>query len=124
MLKVIIILLFLSFYLPANSSPKDKIISQMKHTNNLSFNFLQTINDKNEDGKCIIEYPKKIFCEYNNANKKILVSNGNSLVIKTSNKGSYYRYPLNKTPLEFLLNKEYLISKIEELEPRDIDTNT
>ena len=121
MLKVIIILLFFSFYLPVNSSQKDKIISQMKLTNNLSFNFKQTINDKSEDGKCIIEYPKKIFCVYNNANKKILVSNGRSLVIKTNNKGSYYRYPLNKTPLEFLLDKEYLISKIKELEPRDID---
>ena len=121
MRKVIIILLFFSFYLPVNSSPKDKIISQMKLTNNLSFNFKQTINDKSEDGKCIIEYPKKIFCVYNNANKKNLVSNGRSLVIKTNNKGSYYRYPLNKTPLEFLLDKEYLISKIEKLEPRDID---
>ena len=121
MLKVIIILLFFSFYLPGNSSPKDKIISQMKLTNNLNFNFKQTINDKSEDGKCIIEYPKKISCVYNNANKKNLVSNGRSLVIKTNNKGSYYRYPLNKTPLEFLLDKEYLISKIEELEPRDID---
>ena len=59
MLKVIIILLFFSFYLPSNSSPKDKIISQMKLTNNLSFNFLQTINDKSENGKCIIKYPKK-----------------------------------------------------------------
>ena len=121
MRKVIIILFLLSFYLPANSSPKDKIISQMKFTNNLSFNFIQTINDKSEDGKCIIEYPKKIFCNYINPNKKNLVSNGKSLVIKTSNKGSYYRYPLNKTPLEFLLDKEYLIYKIEELEPRDID---
>ena len=121
MFKVTIILLFFSFYIPANSSPKDKIISQMKFTDNLSFNFIQTINDKSEDGKCIIEYPKKIFCEYNNANKKILVSNGNSLVIKSSNKGSYYRYQLNKTPLEFLLDKEYLISKIEALEPRNID---
>jgi outer membrane lipoprotein-sorting protein len=121
MLKIIIILLFFNFYIPANSSPKDRIISQMKIINNLSFNFKQTINDKSEDGKCIIEYPKRIFCEYNNANKKILVSNGSSLVIETNNKGSYYRYPLNKTPLEFLLNKEYLISKIEDLEPRDID---
>ena len=122
MFKVIIVLIFFSFYFPANSSSKDKVISQMKLTNNLSFNFKQTINDKSEDGKCVVEYPKKIFCEYNNANKKILVSNGKSLVIKTNNKGSYYRYPLNKTPLEFLLSKEYLISKIEELEPRDIDT--
>ena len=70
MLRIIIILLFFNFYLPANSSPKDKIISQMKLTNNLSFNFKQTINDKSEVGKCIIEYPKKIFCEYSNPNKK------------------------------------------------------
>ena len=70
MLKIIITLLFLSFYLPANSSSKDKIISQIKLTNNLSFNFIQTINDESEDGKCIIEYPKKIFCEYNNPSKK------------------------------------------------------
>ncbi|MDA7837103.1 hypothetical protein N9A00_00010 [Candidatus Pelagibacter sp.] len=96
MVKVTIILLFLSFYLPANSSSKDKIISQMKLTNNLSFNFIQTINNKSEDGKCTIEYPKKIFCEYSNLNKKKLVSNGKSLVIKTNNKGSYYRYPLKK----------------------------
>jgi len=122
MLKVLIILLFFSFHFPANSSLKDKIISQMKLTNNLSFNFLQTINDKSEDGRCIIEYPKKIFCEYNNSSKKKLVSNGKSLVIKTNNQGSYYRYPLNKTPLKFLLDKDYLISKIEELEPRDIDS--
>ena len=121
MLRVIIILLFFSFYLPANSLPKNKIISQLKLTNNLSFNFKQTINDKSEDGRCVIEYPKKIFCEYNNANKKILVSNGSSLVIETNNKGSYYHYPLNKTPLEFLLDKKYLISKMERLEPRDID---
>ena len=121
MRKVIIILFLFSFYLPAISSPKGKIISQMKLTNNLSFNFIQTINDKSEDGKCIIVYPKKIFCEYSNPSKKKIVSNGKSLVIKTSNKGSYYRYPLSKTPLEFLLDKEYLISKIEKLEPRDID---
>jgi outer membrane lipoprotein-sorting protein len=121
MLKVIVVLLFFSFYIPANSSLKDKIISQMKLTNNLSFNFVQTINDKSEYGECIIKYPKKIFCEYSNSNKKKLVSNGKSLVIKTSNKGSYYRYPLKKTPLEFLLDKEYLISKIEELEPTHID---
>ena len=121
MLKVIIILSFFCFYISANSSPKDEIISQMKLTNNLSFSFVQTINDKSEDGICTIKYPKKIFCKYASPSKKVLVSNGKSLVIKTSNKGSYYRYPLNRTPLEFLLDKEYLISKIEALEPRNIE---
>ena len=121
MLKVIIILLFFNFYLPANSLPKDKIISQMQLTNNLSFNFIQTIGDKSENGKCIIQYPKKIKCEYNNSNKKILVSNGRSLVIKNKNSKNHYIYPLRKTPLMFLLDKEYLISKMNILEPREID---
>ena len=123
MFKVIIVLIFFSFYIPANSSPKDKIISQMKLTNNLSFNFIQTIKDKSEDGKCIIKYPKKIFCEYNNPAKKKLVSNGKSLVIKTSNKGGYYRYPLNKTPLYLILDKNFLINKINKLEERIIDNS-
>ena len=93
----------------------------MQLTNNLSFNFIQTIGNKNENGKCIIRYPKKIWCEYDNSDKKIIVSNGKSLVIKTANTGSYYRYPLNKTPLEFLLDREYLISKMNTLEPREIN---
>ena len=121
MLRIIIIFIALNLYNPALTSMKEDIISKMQITNNLSFNFIQTVDDKSENGKCILEYPKKIYCEYDDANKKIIVSNGKSLVIKTSNKGSYYIYPLDKTPLEYLLDKEYLISKIQMLEPRDID---
>tara|TARA_B100000767_G_C19529767_1_gene436073 strand:+ start:38 stop:532 length:495 start_codon:yes stop_codon:yes gene_type:complete len=100
---------------------KKDIISKMQITDNLSFNFIQTIDEKSENGMCILEYPKKIYCEYDSANKKIIVSNGRSLVIKTNNNNSYYIYPLNRTPLEYLLDKEYLISKIQMLEPRDVD---
>ena len=121
MCRVLITLLILSFYSPVFSSSKEKIITQLKITNNLSFNFIQTIDNKKEIGKCIIKYPKKIWCEYDNSNKKIIVSNGKSLVIKTANKGSYYRYPLSKTPLVFLLDKEYLLSKINILEPREVN---
>ena len=121
MFRVLIIFLILSFYSPVFSSIKEKVISQMQLTRNLSFNFTQTINSKNEKGKCVIEYPKKIWCEYDGSNKKIIVSNGKSLVIKTTNKGSYYRYALSKTPLIFLLDKEYLISKMNILEPREIN---
>jgi outer membrane lipoprotein-sorting protein len=121
MLRVLVIFFILNFYNSAFSSVKEEIISQMQSTNNLSFNFIQTVEDKNENGKCIIEYPKKIYCEYNGPNKKIIVSDGKSLVIKTANRGSYYLYPLNKTLLKYLLNKNYLISKIKVLEPREID---
>ena len=122
MFRVLIIFFILNFYNPVFSSTKEKIISQLQLTNNLSFNFIQTIDNKSENGKCVIKYPKKIWCEYDNSNKKIIVSNGKSLVIKNRNSGSYYIYPLRKTPLEFLLNKDYLISKIDVLEPREINS--
>ena len=77
----------------------------------MSFNFIQTINGKDEKGKCIIKYPKKIFCEYEKRNNKILVSNGSSIVIK--NDRQYYRYPIKSTPFEFLLDKNFLVNKIK-----------
>ena len=121
MFRILVIFFILNFYSPVFSSIKEKIISQMQLTNNLSFSFIQTINDKNEHGNCIIKYPKKMFCSYDDLNKKIIVSNGESLVIKYRNSGSYYIYPLKKTPLEFLLDKNYLISKINILKPTSID---
>ena len=121
MFKFLIIIFLLNLYNPAFSSIKKKIISKMKTTDNLSFNFIQTIGDKSENGKCIIQYPKKIWCEYNNSSKKTIVSNGNTLIIKNKSSNNYYSYPLKKTPLIFLLDKEYLISKINILKPREID---
>ena len=118
---------FLSFFFilifsnPAFSSTKENIISRMKATNILSFDFIQTINEKKENGSCILKYPKKMYCEYNNVNRKIIVSNGKSLVIKNRNSGNYYIYPLKRTPLELLLDKNFLINKIKNLEFRLID---
>ena len=103
----------------SNAEVRDKIIQNLKDTKNLDFNFEQNINGKIENGNCTIEYPKKIFCEYARSNNKILVSNGKSLVVKSSS--SYYRYPLEKTPLNFILDKKYLINKISDLEERIVN---
>ena len=114
---IIFFLLILSSY--SNAEIKDGIIQNLKNTNNLNFKFEQNINGKIENGNCTIEYPKKIFCEYARSNNKVLVSNGKSLVIKT--RTSYYRYPLDKTPLNLILDKNFLINKINALEERIID---
>ena len=113
--------LILFIFLPLTESVasiKNNIVKNLQNINNISFDFEQNINGKIEDGNCIIEYPKKIFCKYNLKNKKILVSNGKSLVIKT--KSSYYLYPLEKTSLNLILNKEFLITKISNLKERII----
>ena len=119
MLKYILIFFFSFLVTSGNASNKEKIIKNLNNTKNLYFNFEQNINGKIENGNCTIEYPKKIFCEYAKSNNKILVSNGKSLVIKTIT--SYYRYPINKTPLNFILDKDFLINKINVLEERIID---
>ena len=110
MLKYTVVLILLFLVTNVNANNRDKIIENLKNIKNLDFNFEQNINGKIENGNCTIEYPKKIFCEYARSNNKILVSNGKSLVIKTLT--SYYRYPLKKTPLNFILDKEFLINKI------------
>ena len=119
MSKYIVIFFFLVLITNGNTSNKEKIIENFKNTRNLDFSFEQNINGKIENGNCTIEYPKKIFCEYAKSNNKILVSNGKSLVIKTIT--SYYRYPLDKTPLNLILDKEFLINKINVLEERMVD---
>ena len=119
MLKYTVVLILLFLITNVNANNKDKIIKNLKNIQNLDFNFEQNINGKIENGNCTIEYPKKIFCEYARSNNKILVSNGKSLVIKTIT--SYYRYPLKKTPLNFILDKEFLINKIDILEERIVD---
>ena len=43
------------------------------------------------------------------------------MVIKNRNSGNYYIYPIEKTPLNLLLDKNYLISKIEILESRIVN---
>ena len=121
MIKKILFIYFLLFLNTiALGSVKDNIIKNLINTNNLSFNFEQNINGKIETGNCIIEYPKKIFCKYNLSNQKILVSNGKYLVIKNK-KGAYYRYSITKTPLDYILDKKFLIKEIKISNERIID---
>ena len=110
---------FIFFISESSASIKDNIIQNLNSIDNLTFNFEQNINGKIENGNCTLEYPKKIFCKYELNNKKILVSNGKSLVIKTST--SYYIYPIEKTSLNLILNKEFLIKKIASTKGRLID---
>ena len=116
-----LIIIFLLLINDVSASTKKNIINKFKEIKNISFEFEQNINGKIENGSCTIEYPKKIYCKYDLNNKKILVSNGKLLVIKTLS--SYYLYPLEKTPLETILDKKFIIEKIENLKERNINNN-
>ena len=121
MRKVYFVIIFLFLTSNVSASIKENILDKFKNIENISFDFEQNINGKIENGNCTIKYPQKIYCKYNLGNKKILVSNGKSLVIKTIT--SYYIYPLEKTPLYFILNKNFLLKKIKDIKGRDINDN-
>ncbi len=112
------IFVFIFFFLLQNFG-NASVISQIKEnfesTESMKFNFTQNIDGKIEKGECILLYPKKIFCKYVDFYNKILVSNGKSLVINSDKNNQYYRYPLDKTPLNLILDKKFIISKIYQL---------
>ena len=118
MFKYFLIVIFFTLLSNTQASNKEKIIENLQNTVSLNFQFEQNINGKVENGNCTIQYPKKIYCKYQKKNK-ILVSNGKSLVITT--KVSFYRYPLNKTPLNLILDKNFLIKKIANLKENILD---
>jgi outer membrane lipoprotein-sorting protein len=119
--RTIIFILIININTFSEASIKDEIILNFKKINNLSFNFKQNINENMEEGNCIIQYPKKIYCSYDNFKKKIIVSNGKSLVIKNQASNQYFIYPLDKTPMKLILNKNYLIEQMQKLDGKIID---
>ena len=119
MKKYFLILFLILFSNNALAEIKDKIIQNLSNTDNFSFDFEQNINGKIENGNCKVKYPKKIYCNYDASNQKILVSNGKSLVIKT--KTSFYLYPLERTPLNLILDKNYLLEKINNLKEKVVE---
>ena len=89
-----------------------KIIKKISDTKNFAFDFEQFINDKKETGNCIIAFDNKMICKYDQS-AKIIVSNGKTLLIKNKNSSFANTYKTENTYFKYILNKEFLISKIE-----------
>ena len=120
--KLLIFLLFFTTYSQKLiSSPKEDILANFALINNLSFEFKQQIGEKIERGSCQIEYPKLMYCLYENDNRKEIISNGRTLVIKNNRYNKTYFYRLKKTPLNYILDKKYIIEEIKNLEPQVTD---
>ena len=123
-LKIIFLAFFLIFFINnfAHADFKEKLIAKYKTIDTLHFNFIQTIGEKVESGNCYIKYPLLMRCEYPEKEKSI-VTNGKILaVVKNKYKKVYY-YPLEKTPLFFILNKDNLLNLVENHEPIYSDSN-
>ena len=115
-MKYIIFILIILYPTNIFASSKQLIKNKLEETDNISFKFIQKIGNKTEQGECIISYPKKILCKYDDIYKKILVSNGKSLVINSKKITNYLRYQLKDTPLNLILDKKFLLDKLQQVE--------
>ena len=101
--------------LPANLSAneKDRIINQLNNLNSLEFTFNQLINDKNEKGSCLLEFPGKLKCDYFDDKEKELIINNRRLAIIQKKYNKTYYYPISKSPFLNILYKDKLLEIVQ-----------
>ena len=116
---------FLIYFLLIDISFADlqkNIINKLTATQTLTFDFKQRISDKEEVGKCFIEYPLLMKCIYNNQKQKTVISNGIKVAVIKKKYKKIYSYPIKTTPLFFILQKEKIIDLIRKTEPKEINS--
>jgi len=113
-MRTIFLFTLINFFLITNVYPDiaKKIIINLEKSNSYNFNFKQNIDEKKETGQCILVFDRKINCKYNNSGK-ILISDGNNLIIKNRNSDIANFYKLKNTSFYKLLDKKYLISQLK-----------
>jgi len=113
-------LICLFFINHSQANFQEKLINKYKTINTLHFDFTQKIGEKVEFGNCYIKYPLFMKCEYPKKKKSIIANGKKFAIIKRRYKKIYY-YPLKKTPLFYLLQKENILNLIKNYKPSSID---
>ena len=121
--KFFLILLFTSFSFSLSANQKDQIVTQLKNLNSLEFTFKQLVNEKLEEGSCLLEFPGKLKCEYFDNKQKELIINDKRLAITQKRYNKTYYYPISKSPFLNILYKDKLLEivKFGELELTEQD---
>jgi len=113
------ILILFSFNSLANE--KNQILSQLNNLNSLEFTFNQLVNEKEEKGSCLLQFPGKLRCEYFDNKEKELIINDRKLAITQKRYNKTYHYPISKSPFLNILYKDKLLEIVKsgKLEPTD-----
>ena len=111
--KFFLILLFTSFSFSLSANQKDQIVTQLKNLNSLEFTFKQLVNEKLEEGSCLLEFPGKLKCEYFDNKQKELVINDKRLAITQKKYNKTYYYPISKSPFLNILYKDKLLEIVK-----------
>tara|TARA_Y100000590_G_scaffold464714_1_gene634841 strand:+ start:696 stop:1274 length:579 start_codon:yes stop_codon:yes gene_type:complete len=122
-LLVQISVIYLLFFSVSLADIQKKLINKITATKTLSFNFKQKIEGEEENGTCYIKYPLLMKCDYKNLKQKSIISNGRTVaIIKKKYKKIYY-YPLKKTPLFIILQKNEILNLVKNNKPNKKNLN-
>ena len=111
--KFFLILLFTSFSFSLSANQKDQIVTQLKNLNSLEFTFKQLVNEKLEEGSCLLEFPGKLKCEYFDSKQKELIISDKRLAITQKKYNKTYYYPISKSPFLNILYKDKLLEIVK-----------
>ena len=111
---LIIFIFFFNFFLSVNANERQLIINQLSMINNFTFNFEQITKEKIETGNCLLVFDNKLRCSYNDKMQKEIIINNKTLVILQNRYNKIHFYPISKSPLINILNKNKLINLIKE----------
>ena len=109
--KKLIFFILVSTNLSANE--KDQIVAELNNLNSLEFTFDQMVNDKTENGSCLLEFPGKLKCDYFDDKKKVLIINKKRLAITQKRYNKTYYYPISKSPFLNILYKDKLLEIVK-----------
>ena len=116
-MKTLKAIIFLSFYLLFTNSvaaDKSKIINKLNSLDNIQFNFTQKTNERVEKGKCILAFPSKLKCDYEDKDQKELIVNKTMMAITQKRYEKTLFYPLSKSTFINILTKNDLIKIIND----------
>ena len=111
--KFFLVLFIILFSSNLSASQKDQIVDLLNKLNSLEFTFNQMVNEKIENGSCLLEFPGKLKCEYFDKKQKELVINNKRLAITQKRYNKTYHYPISKSPFLNILYKDKLLEIIE-----------
>tara|TARA_B110000444_G_C18788695_1_gene571336 strand:- start:467 stop:982 length:516 start_codon:yes stop_codon:yes gene_type:complete len=104
------------FSVNLSASEKELIINRLIEIDNFTFNFEQISNEQKENGKCILIFNNRLKCKYNDEKQKEILINNRTLVVIHKRYNKKYFFPVNKSPLIKILNKDKLIQVINDSE--------
>ena len=107
--KFFLALFIILFSSNLSASQKDQIVDLLNKLNSLEFTFNQMVNEKIENGSCLLEFPGKLKCEYFDKKQKELVINNKRLAITQKRYNKTYHYPISKSPFLNILYKDKLL---------------